>query len=100
MRRTYVGAALQKRLMKLETVAVAGPPRIQVRLWRLKRLPNEYGIEKDVLVGKQLSSENGREWVEFEELPRRDPNPSAVQGWGLPPCIDVMLVSARSELQS
>src|SRR5689334_22268711 len=77
MRRTCLGAALQKRLSKLETAAVAGPLRIRVRLGRLRRLPKDYAGEKHVIVAKELPTENGREWVEFGEVPGPDTNPPA-----------------------
>ena len=38
-------------------------------------MPKDYQGERHIVVAKELPSQNGQEWVEFEEVPGPDPNP-------------------------
>jgi hypothetical protein len=57
----------------------------------LRRLPPDYKGEKHVVIAKELPSQNGLEWVEFEEVPGPDPNPEKLKA-GRPEYLDVMFV--------
>jgi hypothetical protein len=43
------------------------------------------------VIAKELPSQNGREWVEFEEVPGPDPNPEKCEAGGTE-YFDVMFV--------
>ena len=49
---------------------------IKVRFGNLRRLPEHYKGERHREIVKHLPDRDGREWVEFEEVPGPDPNPS------------------------
>ena len=51
------------------------PPKDQVCFRDLKRLTREYQGERHVIVSRELPKRGDQEWVEFEEVPRPDPNP-------------------------
>jgi len=84
-----------RRLERLEFhTAVASHP-IRMRLGDLRQLPEDYQDERHVIVTKQLLSQNGQEWVEFEEVPGPDPNPPPAryqhQG-SVPTLVSIMFV--------
>jgi hypothetical protein len=74
MRTGRTRGTLLSRLERLEVRTVGLRP-VTVRMGKLRRLPEDYKGERHVVVAKQLPSQNGREWVEFEEVPGPDPNP-------------------------
>ena len=74
MRTARTRGTLLSRLKRLE-VRTVGLRAVKVRMGNLRRLPEDYKGERHVVVAKQLPSQNGREWVEFEEVPGPDPNP-------------------------
>jgi hypothetical protein len=51
----------------------------------------DYKGEEHVVIAKELPSQNGREWVEFEEVPGPDPNPEKRKPGGTE-YFDVMFV--------
>ena len=60
-------------------------------------LPEDYKGERHIVVAKELPSQNGQEWVEFEEVLGPDPNPTQAQQqhrpqYSVPMSIDVMFV--------
>jgi hypothetical protein len=46
------------------------------------------------VISKHLPNRGDQEWVEFEEVPGPDPNPSQRPDRGLPIHLDIMLVKA------
>jgi len=70
---------------------------VKVRFGDLRRLPQDYKGERHVVVGKQLPSKNGQEWVEFEEVPGPDPNPQQQPPrlGSVPTHIDVLFVASH-----
>jgi hypothetical protein len=58
----------------------------------INRLPPEYRGERHVVVAKHLPSQFGQEWVEFEEVPGPDQNPT--QESGVREYIDVVFVDS------
>ena len=82
--------AMFARLERLETRAAPVRP-IKVRLGHLRRLPQDFVGDRHIIVAKQLPSQWGREWVEFEERPGPDPKPPQIRR-GVPECIDVVFV--------
>jgi len=85
---------LLSRLERLEVRTAVASRQIKIRLGNLKRLPGDYVGERHTVVAKHLPSQNGQEWVEFEEVPGPDPNPPEFQEHkrGLPTLISVMFV--------
>lgn len=68
------------RVRRLESQWTAVASRqVKIRLGNLKRLPSDYVGERHIVVAKELSSQNGQDWVEFEEVPGPDPNPLQAQ---------------------
>src|SRR5437868_1730631 len=94
MRRHRSRAALLSRLERLESCAAVASRERRLRFGHLRRLPPDYKGEKHVVVAKQLPSRDGREWVEFEEMPGPDPNPSPKVNPGDPEYFDIVLVYA------
>jgi hypothetical protein len=84
---------LLSRLERLE-VRTAAFSQVQVRFREAPGLPIGYKGERHIVVTKQLPSQNGQEWVEFEEVPGPDPNPPelAEHKRGVPTLISVMFV--------
>ena len=93
MTRIRGAVTLRRRLERLEVEAVQKQHHTKVRFGKLKRLPREYAGERHTVISKTLSVENGREWVEFEEVPGPDPNPMTRRR-GAPDYIDVVLVES------
>jgi len=83
--------ALVSRLERLESRVAAAAHHTTLRFGHLRRLPPDYKGEKHVVIAKQLPSQNGEEWVEFEEVPGPDSNPPERKA-GRPDLIDVMFV--------
>ena len=83
--------ALVSRLERLESRVAAATHHTKLRFGSLRRLPPDYKGEKHVVIAKQLPSQNGEEWVEFEEVPGPDSNPPERKA-GRPDVIDVMFV--------
>ena len=88
-----IRAALLSHLQRLESRATATAHRIRFQYEHLRRLPPDYLGEKRVVVTRQLPSEDGRDWVEFEEVPGPDPEPPLPPG-RTPDLISVMFVEA------
>jgi hypothetical protein len=74
MRAVRVHAALRTRLKRLESRAAVTSVQYRVRCGKLRRLPPDYCGEKHVVISKHLPSQDGQEWVEFEEVPGPEPN--------------------------
>ena len=87
-----------RRLERLEfQTAVASHP-VRMRLGDLRELPEDYKCERHIVVTKQLPSQNGQEWVEFEEVPGPDPNPPCkpehLRQGSVPTLVDIMFVGS------
>ena len=74
--RTRKRAGLLTRIDRLECLVVASDRRITLRFGYLKQLPPEYQGERHVIVSRELPKQGDQEWVEFEEVPGPDPDPS------------------------
>ena len=85
---------LLTRLERLECRAIAVHERFKFRYGHLKRLPREYQGERHVVVARHLPSQGDQEWVDFEERPGTDPNPTERSEPGTPTCINVVFVEA------
>ena len=96
MKTTWSRGTLLARLEQLECRAEAVRP-IRIRFGNLRRLPEDYKGERHVVVTKELPSQSGQEWVEFEEVPGPDPNSRAEFNGGLSRGIDVMFVDTHEE---
>jgi hypothetical protein len=70
---------LLSRLERLELRTAEVSCKVRFQLGHLKRLPEDYVGERHIVVAKELPSQNGQEWVEFEEVPGPDPNPPLPQ---------------------
>jgi hypothetical protein len=94
--------ALVARLVRLEYRTVSVEHRVTIRFGHLKRLPPEYVGDRHVIVARQLPSQGGQAWVEFEEVPGPDPNPPVTTGCrgGHPIAsgLDVMFVKVNPEV--
>jgi hypothetical protein len=79
----------------LEVRTADASRKIQIRFGYLRRLPAEYVGERHTVVAKELPSQNGQEWVEFEEVPGPDPNPpqQPARRSSVPTHFDVMFVA-------
>jgi hypothetical protein len=85
--------ALLARLERLECrTATAGT--IKVRFGDLRRLPPDYTGERHVVVARELPSQFGQDWVEFEEVPGPDPTPPQEWKPGQHKRIDVHFVAS------
>ena len=93
MTRIRGAVTLRRRLERLEVEAVQKQHHTKVRIGKLKRLSPEYAGERHTVISKTLSVENGKEWVEFEEVAGPDPNPM-VPRRGAPDYINVVLVES------
>jgi hypothetical protein len=89
---------LVARLAGLESRRSTSECRTTIRFGHLKRLPRSYTGERHVVVARELPSQNGQEWVEFEEVPGPGPKPPEVSlprgGRPIAARLDVMFVSA------
>ena len=85
---------LLSRLERLEVRTAAALDVVRIRYGNLRRLPADYKGERHVIVSKELPSQNGQEWVEFEEVPGPNPNPpqQPAQRGNFPIHIDVHYV--------
>ena len=90
MKRLNSRGTLFARLERLETCAAAASRSPRIRVGHLKRLPRGYTGERHIVV-KELPSQDGREWADYEEVPGPDPNPGPPVH-GRPELIEVMLV--------
>ena len=68
LNRARTRGTLVSRLERLEARSESLQP-IRIRYGHLRQLPADYKGERHVVVTKQLPSQDGREWVEFEEVP-------------------------------
>ena len=68
LKRARTRGSLLSRLERLEVSSEALQP-IRMRYGHLRQLSADYEGERQVVVTKQLPSQHGREWVEFEEVP-------------------------------
>ena len=96
MRTGRTRGTLLSRLERLEVRTAEVSCKVRLQFGNLKRLPEDYVGERHIIVAKQLPSQNGQEWVEFEEVPGPDPNPpqaeKAPHRGSAPTRIDVMFV--------
>jgi hypothetical protein len=77
---------------------LAGPVKkgeTRLRFGYLQRLPDDYRGERHVVVAKELPSRNGREWVEFQEVPGPAPKADPAAEPGPIRYIDVTLIKPR-----
>ena len=93
MRRSQTRGTLLRRLERLE-VRTAATRSVKFRFGNLRRLPEDYKGERHTVIAKHLPSQNGQEWVEFEEVPGPDPGPQEQED-GLPDYRDIVFVSAK-----
>ena len=87
----FMRTALVSRLERLESRLAAAAHHTKLRFGSLRRLPPDYKGEKHVVIAKRLPSQNGEEWVEFEEVPGPESNPAERKA-GRPDLIGVMFV--------
>ena len=92
MRARLTRGTLLSRLERLETRTAEVSRKITIRFGDLRQLPADYKGERHIVVAKELPSQNGQEWVEFEEVAGPDPNPQKPQPGGMPTQISVMFV--------
>ena len=86
MRTGRTRGTLLSRLERLEVQTAAfASCQTRFRLGYLRRLPEDYKGERHVVVAKQLPSQNGQDWVEFEEVPGPEPlDPNPLPGAATP----------------
>ena len=96
MKTTRSRGTLLARLERLECRAQALRT-IKIRFGNLRRLPEDYKGERHVVVTKELPSQSGQEWVEFEEVPGPDPNPAPKFNVSGTRDLDIMFVDTHEE---
>ena len=96
MRTGRTRGTLLSRLERLEVRTAGASGQIKFRMGDLRRLPADYVGERHIVVAKELPSQNGQEWVEFEEVPGPDPNPPPAQRYqhqgSVPTLVSIMFV--------
>jgi hypothetical protein len=68
-------------------------PELHLRIGKVRKLPADYQGERHVIVAKRLGEGDGRELVEFEEVPGPAPAEAAAD----PHClryVDILLVES------
>jgi hypothetical protein len=94
--RTRTG--LLTRLARLECRVALRKQPILFRFGHLRRLPQDYQGERHIVITKHLPNQGAQQWVDYEERPGPDPNPSPTFK-GTPDVLDIVYVEAYPWMQ-